>query len=103
MSELLEFDEENFEAEVLASTVPVVVEFGAPWCAPCQQQVPILEQFAKDNIDIKVGKINVDNNRPLANKYSVRGVPTIILFNNGNKVKSKTGMMGIDSLQSFVE
>jgi thioredoxin 1 len=98
----MEFDEENFEAEVLGSTVPVLVEFGAPWCAPCQQQAPILKKFAEENESVKVGIINVDKSRPLANKYGVKGVPTLIVFNNGNKVKSKVGLVAIDNLQSLV-
>lgn len=79
MSNLFDFTEDNFESEVLASTIPVIVEFGATWCGPCQKQLPILEKLADESGDIKVGKVDVDQSRNLANKYAVRSVPTIMV------------------------
>ena len=103
MSALFEFDEDNFESEVLGSTIPVIIEFCAPWCAPCQKQEVILEKFAEDNVDIKVGRINIDKNKALANKYAVRGIPTIMSFDNGNKHKTKIGILEIDDLKFLVK
>jgi thioredoxin 1 len=79
LSNLFDFTEDNFESEVLASTIPVIVEFGATWCGPCQKQLPILEKLADESGDIKVGKVDVDQSRNLANKYAVRSVPTIMV------------------------
>lgn len=100
--DLIEVNEESFESEVLASTIPVVVEFGAAWCGPCKKQLPVLAAFSNDNPDVKVVKIDIDQNRDLANKYSIRSVPTIILFSDGNRIRSSVGLMTQEKLKSFV-
>lgn len=82
-------DESNFESEVLNSTIPVVVDFWAPWCGPCRSMAPIIDDLAKEfEGRVKVGKVNVDENRTLAGSYSVMSIPTLIIFKAG-KVEDK--------------
>ena len=100
---LIDLNEENFESEVLGSIIPVIVEFGASWCAPCKKQLPVLEKIASENPEIKVAKIDVDENRDLANIYSVRGVPTLMLFKDGKKIKSTVGLTSYDKILEMVQ
>lgn len=102
VSSLIEVNEDNFESEVLASGIPVVVEFGATWCGPCQKQLPVLQSYAEDHPDVKVVKVDIDESRALATKYAIKSVPTIMLFVNGNRTKSSSGLMTQEKLKSFV-
>lgn len=103
MSKLVNVDDNNFESEVLNSKVPVLVDFGATWCGPCQKQLPILEKFATENIGtVKVCKIDVDDAPNLAAKFNIRGVPSIALFNNGVNVDMKVGLTTPAALKEFV-
>ena len=80
----IEFTNENFETEVEESDVPVVVDFWAEWCGPCKMLSPTIDAIAeKYDGKIKVGKVNVDNDPGLAQKYGVRGIPNILVFQNG--------------------
>ena len=80
----IEFTNENFETEVEGSDVPVVVDFWAEWCGPCKMLSPTIDAIAeKYDGKIKVGKVNVDNDPGLAQKYGVRGIPNILVFQNG--------------------
>lgn len=82
-------DESNFESEVLNSPIPVMVDFWAPWCGPCRSMAPIIDDLAKEfEGRVKVGKVNVDENRTLAGNYSVMSIPTLIIFKAG-KVEDK--------------
>ena len=91
--EVLKFNEENFEKEVLNSNEAVLVDFYADWCGPCKMMSPIIEEIAKEvGENAKVGKVNVDNNQELAIKYDVMSIPTIIIFKNGMPVKSFIGV-----------
>lgn len=103
VSSLIEVNEDNFEAEVLASGIPVVVEFGAKWCGPCQKQLPVLQSYAAEHPEVKVAKIDIDECRGLATKYAIRSVPTIMLFVAGNKTKSNSGLMTQEKLKTFIE
>ncbi|PIU02295.1 thioredoxin [Candidatus Shapirobacteria bacterium CG09_land_8_20_14_0_10_49_15] len=93
--------EQNFQTEVLKSDKPVLVDFFAVWCGPCQLLAPILDQLAKDyEGKIKVGKLDVEPNQALAQKYGVLGVPTVILFKNGQEVKR---MVGVQDKSGLIE
>jgi thioredoxin 1 len=103
MSELQYVDDSNFEAEVLNSDVPVLVTFSAAWCGPCQRQTPILQQFADVNLDkIKVVKIDVDDAPETTSKLNIKGVPSLVLFNKGQKLDIKSGLTSLNGLITFV-
>ena len=80
----------NF-AEVLASSKPVVIDFWATWCGPCRMQAPILEAFAAEHPEIKVGKVNVDEQMALAQRFGVSSIPLLVLFKNGQPVAKSLG------------
>ncbi len=80
---------DNFEAEVTASTTPVLVDFWAAWCGPCRMLSPIVDEISAERSDIKVGKINVDEQPELAAKFGVMSIPTVIVFQNG-QIKNKS-------------
>ncbi|MBR2749971.1 MAG: thioredoxin [Clostridiales bacterium] len=94
---------ENFQQEVMESDIPVVVDFWATWCGPCQMVAPILEEIAVENEGkIKVGKVNVDENRDLAMEYKISSIPTMILFKNGEPVDMSLGYKTKDQLLKFL-
>ncbi len=87
------FTAQNFDAEVLKSTVPVLVDFTATWCGPCKLLAPIVEKMADEfEGKIKVGKVDIDEARPIAEKYGIRSVPTILVFEGGQKKASHIGL-----------
>ena len=103
MSDVVEVNDSNFETEVLKSEKPVLVDFSAVWCGPCQRQLPIMEQFASDNKGrVKVCKVDVDEAPGIASKLNIRGVPSIILFNNGERLDMKVGMTTAAALNSLL-
>lgn len=95
------FNVENFENEVLKANETVLVDFYADWCGPCKMMSPIIDSIAEENLEnVKVGKINVDENGELAEKYNVMSIPTIIVFKNGMPVK---GFVGVTGKQEIVD
>ncbi len=95
---------ENFESEVIKSNIPVIVDFWATWCGPCRMIAPIIEKIA-DEYDgvVKVGKVNVDEQMPLAVKYGIEVIPTLIFFKGGNKVKQTTGVLEKEEVEKIIK
>lgn len=81
----------NFNQEVLSSDKPVLMDFWAPWCGPCRMVVPLVEEIAKERSDIKVVKINVDEEQELAMQFGVMSIPTLVVMKNGKVVNQVTG------------
>ena len=81
----------NFNQEVLNSDMPVLMDFWAPWCGPCRMVVPLVEEIAKERSDIKVVKINVDEEQELAMQFGVMSIPTLVVMKNGKIVNQVTG------------
>lgn len=102
MSNVVHVDDNNFEVEVLQSEGPVLVDFGATWCGPCQRQLPIVEKFADENVTVKVCKVDIDDAPSVAAKLGIRGVPTLMLFNEGKSVGSKVGLTSLAEISNFV-
>ena len=84
---------DNFEKEVLQSEKPVLLDFWAPWCGPCRMVAPILEEVAQEVTSCKVGKINVDEEENLAQRYNIMSIPTLLIIKNGALVKSNVGAL----------
>lgn len=100
MSELT-ITKENFENEVLKSDKPVIIDFWAPWCGPCKMMAPVLEDFSKAHPEIKVGKINVDEQNDLAAQFNVMSIPTILEFKNGQVTNSSIGFVSLEVLEEI--
>ncbi len=106
MSEVI-FTDQNFEAEVLKSDKPVLVDFYASWCGPCKMQAPIIEEVAKQIGDqAKVGKLNVEEAQATGQKYQVMSIPTLMIFKGGEPVETMTGLQTkeilIEKLQAII-
>jgi thioredoxin 1 len=99
------FTVENFDSEVLKSSIPVLVDFWAPWCGPCRQMSPIVEELGHemDASKIKVGKVNVDEVGDVAQQYNIMSIPTFLVFKNGQVVDTMVGGMSKDELKAKVE
>lgn len=89
--EIVQVTKDTYEKEVLQSDKPVLLDFWAPWCGPCQMLAPVLDEIAAERADIKVCKVNVDEEKELARKHKVMGIPTLMVMKNGEMVKRATG------------
>jgi thioredoxin 1 len=105
MSEhILHVSDDSFDAEVLKSGTPVLVDFWAEWCGPCKMIAPTLDEVAKEYAGrIKVAKVNVDQNQAIPPKYGIRGIPTLILFKDGNVAATKVGAVSKSQLTAFID
>lgn len=105
MSELThKVSDSSFDADVLKSETPVLVDFWAEWCGPCKMIAPILDEIAKDYEGrLKVAKVNVDENPNIAAKYGIRGIPTLLVFKAGELAGTKVGALTKSQLASFID
>jgi len=98
-NDVKQFTDSNFDAEVLKSERPVLVDFWAEWCQPCRMLAPTIDAIAADFKDkAKVGKVDTDSNRQIALKYNIQSIPTVILFKGGQPVKKFVGLTGKPAL-----
>ena len=102
MTAIKNCNENDFDDEVLKSNLPVIVDFWAEWCGPCKMLTPILEELSDEmKNEINVVKVNLDENQDLALKYSIRSIPTLLLFNKGNLVDTKVGLLPKSEIVSW--
>lgn len=92
MSNIIKLDTNSFEKEVLNCSGVVLVDFWAEWCGPCKMQLPVLEEISSEMTDVRVCKVNVDENNELAIKFGIRSIPTMMIFKNGEKVDQLVGL-----------
>ena len=103
MSKIINCNEQDFENEVINGDIPVLVDFWAEWCGPCKMLSPILEDVLEELKEkIKVVKVNLDENQDLAMKYSVRSIPSLLLFSKGELIDTKIGLSPKDDIVSWI-
>lgn len=99
----MKFTGENFQAEVLESDIPVLVDFYADWCGPCKMMAPLVEQMAEKYAGrMKIGKLNVDEAMAIAERYTVMNIPTFIFFDKGEVVEKYVGGMSVSDLEAKI-
>ena len=102
-SKILKVESDTFEEEVLNSTKTVVIDFYATWCGPCKMYTPIVEEFAEENEDIKVVKIDIDETQDIAFEYNVMSIPTTIIIKDGKEVDRAVGIISKEILSQMVK
>ena len=103
-SDIQHVTDDTFDPEVLKSETPVLVDYWAEWCGPCKMIAPILDEVAKEYSGrLKVAKLNIDENQATPPKYGIRGIPTLMLFKNGNVEATKVGALSKTQLAAFID
>jgi thioredoxin 1 len=103
-SQIQHVTDDTFEPEVLKSDVPVLVDYWAEWCGPCKMIAPILDQVAQEyDGRLKIAKLNVDENQSTPAKFGIRGIPTLMLFKNGNLEATRVGALSKSQLTAFLD
>ncbi len=100
--EVLQITKENFEQEVLRSDKPVLLDFWAPWCGPCRMVSPIIDEIAAERADIKVGKINVDEQMELAQQFQVMSIPMLVVMKDGQIAQQAVGARSKDQILAML-
>ena len=101
---IIHITDDTFEQEVLQSNTPVLVDYWAEWCGPCKMIAPALDQIASEYQGrLKVAKLNIDENQSTPPKYGIRGIPTLMLFKNGNVEATKVGALSKTQLAAFID
>ena len=104
MGNVININDENFESEVTNSTVPLVVDFWATWCGPCRKLSPLVDEIAQAyDGKVKFAKVNVEESIETAKKYSISGLPSLLIFKNGEAVERMTGLMPKSTIMSNIE
>lgn len=104
MSNVIHVTDSSFQAEVIESDLPVIVDFWAVWCAPCQMVGPIIDEISDEYLGkLKVCKLDVDNNTDIPGQYGIRGIPTMLLFKNGKIEATKVGALPKNQLKAFID
>ncbi|MEM9825346.1 MAG: thioredoxin [Planctomycetota bacterium] len=98
-----EFTDANFDSEVLKSDQPVLVDFWAPWCGPCRQIAPMIDELASENPGVKIGKVNIDDNPNVAQQFGIQGIPTLLLMKNGEVSETFVGVRPKAALQEALD
>jgi thioredoxin 1 len=102
--QILQLSDDSFEEDVIKSSSPVLVDYWAEWCGPCKMIAPILEEIATEyNGKITVAKLNIDDNPQTPPKYGIRGIPTLMLFKDGNVEATKVGALSKSQLTAFID
>lgn len=100
--EIIKGTKENFEREVLTSSIPVLVDFNADWCGPCRMLAPVLEEMAKERNDIKIVSVNVDQEQELSKKYHVFSIPCLVMLKQGEESKRTVGFRPKEEIEKFI-
>jgi thioredoxin 1 len=101
---IIHLSDATFETEVLQSTTPVLVDYWAEWCGPCKMIAPILDEISKDyDGKLKIAKLNIDENAQTPAKFGIRGIPTLMIFKNGNVEATKVGALSKSQLTTFID
>ena len=101
---IIHLSDATFETEVLQSSVPVLVDYWAEWCGPCKMIAPILDEISKDyEGKLKIAKLNIDENAQTPARFGIRGIPTLMIFKNGNVEATKVGALSKSQLTTFID